>query len=87
MTRPNLDNPEQLRAYKDELRAFGRGWRWLGLVLIVVGVTVMFIRGEGFDRLSISLIAAGWLVWIPLIVARTRYHRRRMAESETRQDA
>jgi hypothetical protein len=54
------------------------------LALILAGVAVLFVRGEGFDRLSVALIAAGWLVWIPVIVARTRYHRRRMAEPEER---
>jgi hypothetical protein len=52
----------------------------LGLGLILAGVVVLFVRGRGFDQLSVALIAAGWLVWIPVIVARTRHHRQRMAE-------
>ena len=80
MARPDLKDPEQLRAYRRELGAYARPWRLLGLALIVAGVAVLLIRGEGFDPLSVALILAGWLVWIPVIVARTRYHKRRMAE-------
>jgi hypothetical protein len=87
MTRPNLSDPAELAAYRGELRNYARGWRWLGLALIIAGVMTMFIRGAQFDRLSVALIAAGWLVWIPVIVARTRYHKRRMAEPEGPGDA
>jgi hypothetical protein len=80
MTRPDLEDAGQRRAYRRELRVFARPWRLLGLGLILAGVAVLFVRGRGFDRLSVALIAAGWLVWIPVIVARTRHHRKRMAE-------
>lgn len=80
MARPDLEDIEQRKAYRRELRGYARPWRLLGLALIVAGVAVLLVRGEGFDRLSVALIIAGWLVWIPVIVARTRYHKRRMAE-------
>lgn len=40
------------------------------------------VRGQGFDPLSVGLMIAGWAVLVPVIVARSRYDRRRMAEGE-----
>lgn len=82
MVRPNLRDPDERAAYRRELHRYGTGWRWLGLALMLAGLAVLLKRGQGFDTLSVALIAAGWAIWIPLIVARTRYHRRRMAEPE-----
>ena len=82
MTRPDLTDPVQRKAYRRELRAFARPWRLLGLALLVAGVVVVLVRGEGFDPLSVGLVIAGWAVLIPVIVARSRYHQRRMAEGE-----
>jgi drug/metabolite transporter (DMT)-like permease len=80
MSRPRLDDPAALAAYKRELRGLYKPWRWLGLALIVAGVAIMFLRDGQFDRLSIGMVAVGWIVLIGVIVQRTRYHRRRMAE-------
>lgn len=80
MAGPDLNDPVQRAAYRRELRDYGRPWRLLGMALLLAGLAVVLVRGAGFDWLSAGLIAAGWAVWIPLIVARSRYHRRRMAE-------
>ena len=82
MTRPDLDDPAQRAAYRRELKSYARPWRRLGLGLLVAGVMVVLVRGEGFDPLSIGLVIAGWAVLLPVIAARSRYHRRRMAEDD-----
>ncbi len=82
MIRPDLTDPAQRAAYRRELKAFARPWRMLGLALLVAGVVVVLVRGQGFDPLSVGLVIAGWAVLVPVIVARSRYHRRRMAEGD-----
>lgn len=82
MARPDLTDPAQRAAYRRELKAFARPWRMLGLALLVAAVAVELVRGQGFDPLSLALMIAGWAVLVPVIVARGRYHQRRMAEGE-----
>lgn len=82
MARPDLTDPAQRAAYRRELKAFARPWRLLGLALLLAAVVVALVRGQGFDPLSLALMIAGWAVLVPVIVARSRYHQRRMAEDE-----
>lgn len=82
MARPDLTDPVQRAAYRRELKAFARPWRLLGLALLVAGVVTVLVRGRGFDPLSVGLVIAGWSVLVPVIVARGRHHRRRMAEND-----
>jgi drug/metabolite transporter (DMT)-like permease len=81
MARPDLNDPEQRMAYRRELLRVHRGWRWVGLAFVTAGVAVILVNGNGFDRLSIALLIVGWAILAGVIVARTRYHRRRMRES------
>ncbi|MDP1908845.1 MAG: hypothetical protein Q8K85_11140 [Hyphomicrobium sp.] len=83
MARPDLSDPVQRAAYRRELKAFARPWRRLGLALLLAGPMVVLVRGEGFDPLSLGLVVAGWAVLAPVIVARSRHHRRRMAEGDS----
>lgn len=80
MTRPNLKEPEELAAYKRELRGLYKLWRWLGLAIVVAGVVVMFMRDGQFDLYSGALLFVGWAILIAVVIQRTRYHKRRMAE-------
>ena len=80
MTRPDLKDAEQRRAYRAELRRVYRFWRWLGLATVSAGVATMFAGGEGFNALSLVLLGVGWAILIAVIVLRTRYHQRRMRE-------
>jgi hypothetical protein len=83
--RPDLADPAQRAAYKKELRRIAPVPRMLGFVLIVLGVAGLFytqFRAPWEQDLRLAswlLIAAGWVVWIFVIVTRTRHHRRRMA--------
>jgi hypothetical protein len=84
--RPDLSDPAARAAYKEELRGLARGWRLLGFLLILGGVAGQFyLRGQGGGErwqwaASWTAIAAGWLIFIAVIVHRTRYHKARMAE-------
>lgn len=78
MTPPDLSKPEERRAYRRELIRLYRPWRWLGLAIVVAGVVAMLAGGNGFNALSLVLLGIGWAILISVIIARTRYHRRRM---------
>ena len=80
MTRPNLKDPDELAAYKRELRGLYKVWRWVGLAVVVAGVVVMFARDGQFDLYSGALLFVGWAILIAVVIQRTRYHKRRMAE-------
>ena len=82
MARPDLTDPAQRASYRRELKAFARPWRMLGLALLLAAVMVALVRGQGFDPLSVGLMIAGWAVLVPVIIARSRHHRRRMAEGK-----
>ena len=90
--RPDLSDPAARAAYKLKLRALARGWRPPGFALILLGVAGQFwLRGQGVDEgglwaASWTAIAAGWVVFIAVIVYRTRYHKARMAEDPARPD-
>ena len=79
MTRPNLEDPAELAAYRRELRQLHKAWRWAGLAIVLAGIVLMLTRDQ-FDYLSISLLVLGWAILIGVIFQRTRYHRRRMRE-------
>lgn len=84
--RPDLADPAQRAAHKAELRALARGWRLTGFALILTGVAGQFylrmngIASSGLWAASWTAIAAGWVIFIAVIVYRTRYHKARMAE-------
>ena len=80
MTRPDLSDPQQRLAYRTELRRVYRGWRWLGLAIVIAGVAAMFVGSDGFNLPSVVLLAIGWAILFAVIVMRTRYHQRRMNE-------
>lgn len=83
--KPDLSNPVARAAYKSELRGLARGWRLLGFALILAGVAAQFylrtqgIAGGPLWPASWTAIAAGWVIFIAVIVYRTRYHKARMA--------
>lgn len=87
MAPPDLNSPEALAAYRGELRRFARGWRYLGLGLVTLGAAgLVWVSRDDAPWLSgwrgpatIGALAVGWAILIAVIVARTRYHLRRMA--------
>ena len=79
MTRPDLSDPEQRLAYRNELRRVYRPWRYGGLALLVIALVGSF-NDPAHDRVWTALLIAGAVVTFGVIIARTRYHQRRMRE-------
>ena len=77
MTRPDLTDPQQRLAYRRELRRVYRKWRYAALALLVAGVL-----GGMFDPIHQTwwtmLVAIGGIMVAGVIIARMRYHQRRM---------
>ncbi|HYD12781.1 MAG TPA: hypothetical protein VEC11_08025 [Allosphingosinicella sp.] len=83
--RPNLDDPAELAAYRQELRRLMRVPRILGLLLVAIGTgIVIYAQRAGIEGalkpIGWALVAFGWLNLFLIIYYRSRYHRARMAE-------
>lgn len=84
--RPDLTDPAERAAHKRELRGIAPMPRIAGFVLNILGVSGLVYTQvwapwlRDIHTVSWLLIAAGWILWIWVIVTRTRHHRRRMAE-------
>ena len=82
MTPPNLDDPKARAAYRRELRGVAKPMRYGGVALALLGVVLSVIK----TRIAPSL--PGWLPLLVItlaivtmcaaVIARTRYHLRRM---------
>lgn len=83
--RPNLSDPVEHAAYRQELRRLMRVPRILGLLLVVIGTgLVLYARFAGIGGMLApigwGIVAFGWLNLFLIIYYRTRYHKARMAE-------
>jgi hypothetical protein len=83
--RPNLDDPAERAAYRQELRRLMRVPRVLGLLLVALGTgLVLYARFAGINGLLAPIgwgvVAFGWLNLFLILYFRTRYHKARMAE-------
>jgi hypothetical protein len=83
MMRPNLDDPADLAAYRQELRRLMRVPRILGLLLVSIGTgMVIYARRAGIGGplmpVGWALIGFGWLNLLLIVYYRSRYHRARM---------
>jgi hypothetical protein len=87
-----LDDPQEMDRrgdYADRVRAIGRRTRIVGFILCLVGVMILVwarFRGPGaLSAIGIAglvTIAAGWGLFVYVLVARTRYVRRDPYKSE-----
>jgi hypothetical protein len=77
VSRPDLSGPEQRSAYRAELRRLYRPWRYGALALLVIAVIGGIVDRDAEPLWSI-LVVIGAVVIASVIVARTRYHQRRM---------
>lgn len=75
MPSPNTDDPQS----RSQLGGLMRWWRGLGLGLFLFAV-LLFSRDQ--DVAGYVALAAGWVVLIYAIIARTRHNRQRMADRE-----
>ena len=86
MARPDLSTPEGRAAYRTELMAVGRGWRWTGLLIVVAALAgILTVRmgdepllGSTLGIASVAAMVLGWAILFAVIAVRTRHHRRRM---------
>ena len=83
--RPNLDDPAERTAYRQELRQLMRVPRILGLLLVVIGTGIVIYAtraqaGGALKAIGWGVVAVGWLNLFAIIYYRSRYHRARMAE-------
>ena len=79
MTRPDLSDPDQRRAYRAELRKVYRPWRYGALAVLVIALIGSSVDPSN-ERLWTVLLIVGALATLAVIVARTRYHQRRMRD-------
>ena len=87
MGSPDLKSSDGRTAYRAELRRFARGWRYFGLLLVTLGaIGIVWVSRDDAPWLqgwrgpaTIGVLVIGWAILIAVIVARTRYHKRRMA--------
>jgi cyanate permease len=77
MTRPDLTDPEQRLAYRRELRGVYRPWRYAALAMVVAGV-LGSVFDPGHEPWWTILVVFGGVTIAGVIIARTRYHQRRM---------
>jgi cyanate permease len=77
MTRPDLSDPAQRLAYRGELRRVYRSWRYAALAMVVAGVAGGWFD-PGHEPWWTILVVAGAIIIAGVIIARTRYHQRRM---------
>lgn len=89
MARPDVTRHEGREAYRAELRAYKRSWRWLGLGLLALSAVLLVWPRMGgpwmlgplpMQHWGWGLFAASWMILLTLIALRTRYHKRRMRE-------
>lgn len=90
MARPNLEDPDELLAYKRELRRILPMQRYLAVACMMGGAMIwlwprfaggpQFIGNIQTAYIGWAVIAIGWALAIYVIVSRTKYHARRMAE-------
>ena len=87
MARPDLNSPEGVDAYRRELRGVGKQMRLAAYAAVLVGAAVVIsaiwltVPGELLTAGYVAM-GLGWILMIAAVFTRTRYHRRRMAESE-----
>jgi len=78
MTRPNLSDPAELAAYRRELRRLHRPWRILALAMVIGGL-ISAMLDPAHELWWYALMIVGAVGVFAVIVARTRYHQRRMS--------
>ncbi len=87
MARPDLNTPEGLTAYRQELRSVAKPVRYAAFGLVILGALVVVsavwltLPGWAINGGYIAL-GLGWVLMVTAVLMRTSHHRRRMAEPE-----
>jgi hypothetical protein len=79
VTRPNLSDPAERLAYRRELQRVYRPWRYGALALLVAALVGSSVD-PAHERWWVVLLIGGALGTFAVIIARARYHQRRMRE-------
>lgn len=79
---PNLSDPDELLAYRKELRGVAPLWRYSGVGLAVLGAALLVLRSkhvvEVHVLVPILIIVAAIVLMSIAILQRSLYHARRM---------
>lgn len=82
MAPPDLKDPAQRAAYKQELRGVAVGLRRAGIGISLAGALLVLLHRRGMEAvplwLGVGVLGIGVLVTIAAISTRTAYHRLRM---------
>ena len=81
MAAPDLNDPEQRAAYRQELRGIAVGPRRAGILVSLVGALLVLAQRKGIAVplwLGVGVLGIGVLILIAAISTRTAYHRARM---------
>ncbi|MES2097423.1 MAG: hypothetical protein V4459_11760 [Pseudomonadota bacterium] len=80
---PNLNDPAELAAYRQELRGVARGVRLSGVTLAVVGALIAIARAWWMPSIpklvTLIVIAAAVMLMLTGVALRAAYHKHRMA--------
>ena len=79
MTRPDLSDPDKRLAYRRELQRVYRPWRYGALALLMIAL-IGSSMDSAHERVWIALLIVGALLTFAVIIARARYHQRRMRD-------
>jgi hypothetical protein len=79
MTKPDLSDPDQRLAYRRELQRVYRPWRYGALVLLIVAL-VGSMADPAHQSIWMAILIVGAVMTVAVIIARTRYHQRRMRD-------
>jgi hypothetical protein len=85
--RPNLDDPAERAAYRQEVRRMMRVPRVLGFLLIAIGTgIVIYAQSIGstgpLKPIGFGVMGTGWLNLLAMLYYQNRYHRARMADDD-----
>lgn len=83
--RPNLDDPVERAAYRQEVRRLMRVPRLLGFLMVLAGTgLVIYAQRAGIQGalkpIGFGVMALGWFNLLLILYYQSRYHRARMAE-------
>ncbi|MDF7776665.1 hypothetical protein P1X14_15515 [Sphingomonas sp. AOB5] len=82
MTPPDLKDPVQRAAYRQELRGVAVGLRRTGVALAAIGGMIALVRLYAWPEMPAlvpgAVVGVGLMTMIAAIAARTKYHQLRM---------
>lgn len=82
MAAPDLNDPEQRTAYRQELRGIAVGPRRAGILVALAGALLVLAHRKGIAEIplwiGVGVVGIGVLILIAAVSTRAAYHRARM---------